>query len=169
MTGSVRILGIDPGSVVTGFGVVDASGNSIRVVDFGCIRAKGSNHTTRLRNIFDGLARVAEEHGPAEVAVERVFMHKNADSALKLGQARAAALCATFGVNASVHEYAPRQVKQSVVGFGAADKTQVQAMVATLLGLRPPLQADAADALAVALCHAHLRRMAAVLQKVAAQ
>ena len=97
------------------------------------------------------------DYAPAAVSVEQVFMHKNADSALKLGQARAAAICATFGTEAQVFEYAARSVKQAVVGIGQADKAQVSHMVAVLLNYRLPLQADAADALAIALCHAHTR------------
>jgi crossover junction endodeoxyribonuclease RuvC len=117
----------------------------------------------RLRQIFAGIAAIIVEYSPAEVAIERVFMHRNADSALKLGQARGAALCATFAHPVRVFEYAPRQIKQAVVGTGSADKAQVQLMVTRLLGLDAQPAADAADALAVALCHAHSRHASATL------
>jgi crossover junction endodeoxyribonuclease RuvC len=112
--------------------------------------------------------RLAGEYRPDEVAVERVFMHRNADSALKLGQARGAALCATFALRPRVFEYAAREVKQAVVGSGAAEKQQVQAMVKRLLKLTGPLSADAADALAIALCHAHSRRLYALTAQAVA-
>jgi crossover junction endodeoxyribonuclease RuvC len=112
----------------------------------------------RLRRIFEGLAELVEAYRPDEVAVEQLFMHRNPDSALKLGQARGAAICAVVTRELSVAEYTPAQIKQSVVGSGRADKTQVQHMVRALLQLPGPLGADAADALAVALCHAHTRQ-----------
>jgi crossover junction endodeoxyribonuclease RuvC len=115
----------------------------------------------RLRTIFDGLAALCGEHQPGEVAVERVFVSRNADSALKLGQARGAALCAVPG-GVPVFEYAPRAIKLAVVGSGAAEKFQVAHMVRMLLGVQGPLSADAADALAVAVCHAHARRLGAL-------
>ena len=158
-----RILGLDPGSRVTGFAVLDCSGGEIRYVVSGGIRADGDDFPARLQQIFKGVAELVAEHQPDEVAIERVFMHRNADSALKLGQARGAALCATFGVPASVFEYAPREVKQAVVGTGAAEKTQVQLMVRRLLKLSGEMGADAADAVAIALCHAHSRRLRSLL------
>ena len=153
----VRILGIDPGSIVTGFGVIDATAQGARYVASGNIRAGRGDMATRLREIFDHVAGLIESHAPGEVAIERVFMHANPDSALKLGQARGAALCAATGRGASVHEYAAREVKLSVTGTGAADKVQVQHMVKVLLGLEGKLAADAADALAIAICHANHR------------
>jgi len=111
----------------------------------------------RLKRLFDALAAIIDEHRPDEVAIERVFMARNADSALKLGQARGAAICAVVHRGLGVTEYAPREVKQAVVGTGAGDKSQVQHMVGVLLGLTDKLQADAADALAIALTHAHTR------------
>ena len=159
MNDFVRILGIDPGSQITGFGVIDASLNRTRLVARGTVRTVGGDHTGRLEQIFRGLGQVVEDYRPEEIAIERVFMHRNADSALKLGQARSAALCATFGAAVPVFEYAARQVKQSVVGRGGADKAQIQHMVKVLLNIkRDELQADIADALAVALCHAFQRR-----------
>ncbi len=163
-----RILGLDPGSLVTGYAVLDCDGSNIRYVACGSIRAKGSEFTARIQEIFAGIDVVVKQHQPDEVAIERVFMHRNADSALKLGQARGAALCAVFASAAQIFEYAPRQIKQAVVGTGAAEKTQVQIMVKQLLKLNDAVMksmgSDAADAVAVALCHAHSRRLAALLK-----
>lgn len=164
----VRILGIDPGSQVTGFGIVDASGQTARAIHWGSIRTSGS-HNDRLRHIFEEIGRVCAEYSPAEIAIESVFVHRNADSALKLGQARAAALCATFGAGMPVYEYAPRHIKKAVVGRGGADKSQVQYMVKMLLGLREEPQADAADALAAALCHANSRSLRSTLEAAGAR
>lgn len=155
----VRILGIDPGSRITGYGVIDVTATGIAYVDCGCIRTSGEDFAQRLREIFLGVRRVLAEQAPAEIAIERVFLSKNADSALKLGQARGAALCATFDTDLPVHEYAARQVKQAVVGGGSAEKTQVQHMIKALLGLKGAVQADAADALAIAICHANHRSL----------
>lgn len=157
MPQTITVLGIDPGSRVTGFGLVSVSGPEVAYVASGVIRAKGDGFADRLRIIFEEMTELLREHRPDEIAIERVFMHRNADSALKLGQARAAALCATFGHPVPVHEYAAREVKQAVTGTGAAEKRQVQMMVARLLGLTDRLPSDAADALAVAVCHAHMR------------
>ena len=163
---AVRILGIDPGSQITGFGIVDAVGSTTRAVDWGSIRTSGSHHD-RLRRIFEEVGRICAEYAPAEIAIESVFVHRNADSALKLGQARAAALCATFGAHLPIYEYSPRHIKKAVVGQGGAEKLQVQRMVKMLLGLHEELQADAADALAAALCHAHARMARARLASAA--
>jgi len=156
-TGDARILGLDPGSLVTGYAVIDCDPRGTRFVASGGIRTNGAVFAERLRQIYAGVAAVIAEFAPGEVAVERVFMHRNADSALKLGQARGAALCATFGSEMRVYEYAPREVKRAVVGTGAAEKAQVQMMVTRILGLDRQPAADAADALAIALCHAHAR------------
>ncbi len=158
-----RILGLDPGSRVTGFAVLDCEAGQISYVASGGIRADGSDFPDRLKQIFTGVAELVTQHCPDEVAIERVFMHRNADSALKLGQARGAALSATFAVSASVFEYAPREIKQAVVGTGAAEKAQVQLMVKRLLKLSGEMGADAADAIAIALCHAHSRRLRGLL------
>jgi crossover junction endodeoxyribonuclease RuvC len=158
-----RILGLDPGSRITGFAIVDCEASQVRYVASGGIRAEGSDFPARLRQIFAGLSSVVAEHQPDEVAIEKVFMHRNADSALKLGQARGVALSATFACVSTVFEYAPREIKQAVVGTGAAEKSQVQLMVKRLLKLNGELGADAADALAVALCHAHSRRLQSLL------
>jgi len=159
----IRILGLDPGSLRTGYAVIDVSSGRISYVVSGTIRTEGKALPERLQEIFTAVAAVTAEFRPHEVAVEGVFMHRNADSALKLGQARGAALSATFATGPRVFEYAPRAVKQAVVGTGAAQKDQVQLMVKRLLNLAEPLAADAADALAIALCHAHSRRLHALM------
>jgi len=156
---TVRILGIDPGSLITGYGIIDVNGSRIRYVDCGCVRTSGDEMAGRLREIFDGISEVLRTNVPNEIAIERVFVNRNPDSAIKLGQARGVALSATFGMQLPVFEYAARQVKQGVVGSGGADKAQVQHMVRALLGLSGKLQADAADALAVAICHANHRQL----------
>ncbi|GIX35421.1 MAG: crossover junction endodeoxyribonuclease RuvC [Lysobacteraceae bacterium] len=158
----IRILGIDPGSRHTGVGIVDAdpSGQCVHVFHTALSVALEGEFPARLRAIFEGVRALIEDYGPAEVAVERVFLARNADSALKLGQARGAAICAAVAGGLPVLEYSPMQVKNTVVGRGAADKQQVQHMVGVLLGLGGPLQADAADALAVAITHAHARGLA---------
>jgi len=161
--GSVRILGLDPGSQATGFGVIDWVAGDARYVTSGAIRTSGSEFAPRLRQIYEGVLALMREYAPQEVAVERVFMHRNADSALKLGQARGAALCAVFNGNPEVFEYAPREVKLAVVGQGGAQKEQVQLMVRTLLRLQGELGADAADAIGIALCHAYSREMRAAI------
>ena len=160
---AIRILGIDPGSQITGFGLIEALGQDARHIASGCIRAPAGELPQRLRAIYAAVSELMSSYAPAEVAIERVFVSRNADSALKLGQARGAALCATFGLDVSIHEYAPRAIKQAVVGHGGADKQQVQHMVRVLLHLDRSPAADAADALAVALCHAQLRRTAALI------
>jgi crossover junction endodeoxyribonuclease RuvC len=166
MSAIVRILGIDPGSRVTGYGIVDSSAQSARAVTWGSVRTSG-DHARRLRDIYEAFDDIVREHQPHEVAIERVFLSRNADSALKLGQARAAALCGTFGIAADVHEYSPRHIKKAVVGTGSAEKAQVQQMIGMLLGIKEPIQADAADALAVAMCHAHSRGTNAMLMAAA--
>ena len=154
----IRVLGIDPGFRLTGYGIVDTNGQQSKHVASGVIDVRKQDGTAaRLEGIYVGVKQLVERHQPNEMAVERVFVAKNADSALKLGQARAAAICASFGATVAVYEYAAREVKQAVVGRGAADKAQVQHMVKMLLGIREDLQADAADALGIALCHAHMR------------
>ena len=150
-----RILGIDPGSRITGYGVIDTNGIKTRYVTSGCIRMNDEALPKRLKQIHAGVRAVVTEFNPEQLAVEQVFMHRNADSALKLGQARAAAICATFENDIECFEYAARAVKQSIVGRGGADKFQVQHMVKTLLCLSAVPMPDEADALAVALCHAH--------------
>lgn len=157
MSGVVRILGVDPGSRSTGFGLIDALPTGPVLVACGRISTESDNFPQRLKEIYDGIYDIVRQHRPDELAIEQVFMHKNADSALKLGQARGAALCAVLAAGVPVHEYAAREVKKAIVGKGAADKIQVQHMVKILLGLTGSLQADAGDALGVALCHLHTR------------
>jgi len=165
LAGTVRILGIDPGSQRTGIGIieVDGTGRSRHVFNTALKLVDHDTFSERLKQIFDEISAIIVEYAPQEAAVERVFMARNADSALKLGQARGAAICAVVSRGLSVSEYAAREVKQSVVGTGAGDKTQVQHMVCVLLNLTERLQADAADALAIALTHAHTRSSVARL------
>ncbi len=155
----VRILGIDPGSVTTGVGIVDVEGNRLVHVHHINIKVGRDHFPDRLRAIFDEVTALIEAYRPDEVAVEDVFVSKSAQAALKLGQARGAAICAAVAQNKPVAEYAPRLVKQAVVGKGNAEKQQVQHMIGVLLNLSGKLQADAADALGVAVCHAHHRRV----------
>jgi crossover junction endodeoxyribonuclease RuvC len=155
--GITRILGLDPGSLRTGFGVIDCERGTLRIVAQGCIATSGGPLADRLRLIHARVAELIVTHRPAEIAVERVFLSKNADSALKLGQARGAALAAV-PATLGVHEYAPRAIKLAVVGIGGAEKTQVAHMVKRLLAIDLKLAADAADALAIAICHAHSRK-----------
>ncbi|MGI9246446.1 MAG: crossover junction endodeoxyribonuclease RuvC [Steroidobacteraceae bacterium] len=154
---TVRILGIDPGSQATGFGIVDWCDGDARYVASGAIRTRGTAFAPRLRQIFDGVLELVRDYQPAEVSIERVFMHRNADSALKLGQARGAAICAVYSGAATLFEYAPREVKLAIVGHGGALKEQVQLMVRNLLRLQGELGPDAADAIGLALCHAYSR------------
>ena len=168
MKDGIRILGIDPGSRITGYGLIDTRGNQAILVHCGTIRTDG-DHSSRLRQIFEDVSALVTEYQPAEIAVERVFVNKNADSALKLGQARAAALCATFQAELPIFEYAARHVKKAVVGSGAADKRQVQHMIKMLLVMREVPQADAADALAVALCHSNERTTHTLFREAAFQ
>jgi crossover junction endodeoxyribonuclease RuvC len=149
------ILGIDPGSRRTGYGVINAYGSKLEYVAHGCILLPGTELPERLKLIFDGISLIIQQHCPQMVAVEQVFMAKNPGSALKLGQARGAAITAAVNLNLPVAEYSARQIKQAVVGSGAAQKEQVQHMVRALLGLNQNPQEDAADALATAICHAH--------------
>lgn len=155
----LRVLGIDPGSRLTGFGVVDLGTRAPVYVASGTVRSLKGDFPDRLKQIFDAITAIVDEYSPDIVAIESVFMHRNPGSALKLGQARSAALCATFTRQVEVHEYAPREIKQAVVGTGAASKEQVQLMVASLLGLAERPAPDAADALAAAICHVHQRRL----------
>jgi len=154
----VRILGIDPGSRHTGWGVIDSSGHKSQYVAHGCLSVGDGELPARLLQILQGLAAVIAEFGPQEIALEETFVNRaNPQSALVLGQARGAAICAVAGAGLPLAEYAAAQVKMAIVGNGRADKTQVQHMVKVLLNLQAKLGADASDALAVALTHAHVR------------
>ncbi|MBU2977412.1 crossover junction endodeoxyribonuclease RuvC [Alteromonas sp. C1M14] len=152
------ILGIDPGSRITGYGVIARKQGKLVYLGSGCIRLKSDVLAERLAQIFAGVSEVIREFSPSQFAIEQVFMAKNPDSALKLGQARGAAIVAATQSAMPVAEYSARQIKQAVVGKGSAEKTQVQHMVKHLLKLPGTPQADAADALAVALCHAHTQQ-----------
>ena len=148
------ILGIDPGSRITGFGVIDNQASRIDYIDSGHIKVSGDSLPQRLGFIFAAVDDVIRKHQAEQMSIENVFMARNADSALKLGQARGAAICAAHQAGLEIAEYAPREIKQTIVGSGAATKEQIQHMVKRLLGIRQDLQADEADGLAIAICHA---------------
>ncbi|MFN7086548.1 MAG: crossover junction endodeoxyribonuclease RuvC [Burkholderiales bacterium] len=151
----MRILGIDPGLRVTGFGVVDKAGQKLSYVTSGCIRTRDGELAARLKTLLDGLVEVIAACGPEQVALEKVFVNVNPQSTLLLGQARGTAICAAVMHGLPLSEYTALQVKQAVVGNGHAKKEQVQEMVKRLLGLDGDPSPDAADALACAICHAH--------------
>ena len=160
----MKILGIDPGSRFTGFGIIEVNGDRIIALHHGVIKTGAGAFPERLGIIFNGILELVEEFSPDEVAVESVFISKNAGSALKLGQARGAAICAVVSRGVPVAEYSPRSVKQAIVGRGGADKAQVQHMIRILLQLKEMPVEDAADALAVALCHQHTQQTAVRMQ-----
>jgi len=159
----MRILGIDPGLRVTGFGVIEQSGGKLRYVTSGCVRSGAGELAGRLKVILDGLAEVIDANRPQQVAIEKVFVNVNPQSTLALGQARGTAICAAVIAGLPVAEYTALQVKQAVVGKGHAKKEQVQHMVRRLLALPGDPSPDAADALACAICHAHGGRLGNVL------
>jgi len=161
------ILGIDPGSRITGYGIISKEGNRLIHIDNGAIFTQSAkDFPQRLEQIFTGLSAVIAQYRPDAVAVENVFLAKNAQSALKLGQARGAAIVAAVNVGLSVFEYTALQVKQAVVGSGRAEKVQVQQMIKALLNLPEVAQEDASDALAVAVCHAHSAGMNSILKRI---
>lgn len=152
----MRILGIDPGSRVTGYGVIETKGRELGYICCGTIRTeREANFSRRLSIIFDGITKVIDTHQPVVVAVEELFIAKNPRSALKLGHARGVAVVAAVQKELTVYDYTARKIKQTVAGYGQAEKVQVQHMVRALLELDAPPSNDAADALAVAICHAH--------------
>jgi len=159
VTNRQRILGIDPGSRTTGFGILDFDGDKPSYVTSGTVKSLDGTFSDRLKRIFVSVGEIVAEYKPDIVAVETVFMARNPGSALKLGQARSAALCATFAYELEVYEYAPREIKQAVVGTGAATKEQVQHMIVAMLQLNATPSPDAADALATAICHGHQRAL----------
>ena len=162
----MRILGIDPGSRATGYGLIDKEGNRLIHVDNGVIRPpEKAELPERLLSIFSELNTIISKYAPQQSAIEQVFMSQNAQSALKLGQARGAALLAMATAGLEIGEYSPMQVKSSVVGYGRAAKSQVQQMVKALLNLPEIAQEDASDALAVAICHANSMNMSQQLAK----
>ena len=153
----IRIIGVDPGSRSTGYGVVDSVGTRLVHIASGHVRAGDGDWPGRLRRIFEELGGVVDAHRPQELAIEKVFMHRNPSSALKLGQARGVAILVASMRSLPVHEYSPNEVKQAVTGKGHASKEQIQYMTRILLSLSEPPQSDQADALATAICHANLR------------
>ena len=150
-----RILGIDPGSRITGYGVIESDGRKSVHIASGCIKLGSGELPQRLGEIYRAVSQVILDYGPTEMAVEEVFVSKNPSSALKLGHARGAAVCAGVMAGLEIAEYTPRRIKQAIVGTGAADKEQVQHMIKLILQLNEKLAADQADALAVAISHAH--------------
>jgi crossover junction endodeoxyribonuclease RuvC len=158
MSRPIRILGIDPGLRRTGWGVIDVDGNRLLYVSCGSIAAGDKGELARrLMDIHSGLARVIDEFRPAEAAVEQTFVNANASATLKLGQARGVALLAPAQSGIAVAEYAPNLVKKTIVGAGHGDKAQIRMMIGVLLPKASPASEDAADALAIAICHAHHR------------
>ncbi len=149
----MRILGIDPGSRATGYGVIETAGTSSTYIASGVIRTQQTDFPQRLKIIFSGVGQIIDQHQPDCISIEKVFVAKNADSALKLGHARGAAICAAVSRELEVFEYTAKQTKQAVVGAGGATKNQVQHMVMMILKLSGDIQEDAADALAAAICH----------------
>lgn len=159
LANSQRVLGVDPGSRITGFGIIDFDGRQSAYVTSGVIRMEEQAFPERLRAIFDRLGEIIATHEPSVAAVEQVFVRRNPDSALKLGQARGAAICACTARDVALHEYTASAIKQALTGTGGAGKDQVQYMVRMLLTLSGTLREDASDALAVALCHVNRRHM----------
>ena len=162
MSAVLRILGIDPGLQITGFGIIDRSGTRIGYVASGCVKTREAPLPQRLKTIVDGLAEIIAEYRPQEAAIEQVFVNVNPKATLSLGQARGAGIVAAVQAGLPVSEYTALQVKKSVVGAGHAQKVQVQEMVMRLLGLPGAPGPDAADALACAICHAHASKLGAI-------
>ncbi len=161
-----RILGIDPGSRKTGFGIIELNNRQLKHVINGRLMVGDGDFPDRLRQIFEGLTDLIERYQPDMVAIEKVFLHKNADSALKLGQARGAAICAAVSQGLPVSEYTATQIKKAVVGNGHAKKDQVQYMMSIILSLSDPIDEDAADALACAVTHANFAHVSNVKSKL---
>jgi len=163
----MKIFGIDPGSRITGYGVIQSSGKKLKLIDFGVIKTKEKDFIKRLPIIFSGIEDLMDIHDPDMIAIENVFMHRNADSALKLGQARAAAISGTFKKSLEVFEYSAREVKLAVAGTGSAEKEQVREMVKLILGIKnKDLNLDESDALAIAICHAHSHPMKSIVKEL---
>lgn len=159
------ILGIDPGSRVTGYGIIKEKNRVLQYIDSGCIRTSDGALSDRLLQIYNGICHLMDSYSPNEVAIEEVFMHQNPSSALKLGHARGVAMVAAASHRVKVCEYSAREVKQTVVGYGGAEKSQVKHMVVKMLMLNSAPQSDASDALAIAICHSHMRSGLVALQR----
>jgi len=160
------ILGIDPGSRITGYGLIRENSGTIDYIDSGCIRTRPDQElSARLLEIYNGVCLIMDRYAPDEVAIEQVFMHENPNAALKLGHARGVAMVAAASHRIKLYEYSPREIKQTVVGYGGAEKAQVNHMVVHLLALSSSPQTDAADALAIAICHSHRRRAVPLMVK----
>jgi len=166
MQNLTRILGIDPGSRTTGIGIIDTDGRYNKAVHYQPIKCGEGDFPSRLKVIFTCITELVHQYKPDEISIETVFLAKNANSAIKLGQARGAAICAAVAMDLKVYEYAPKAIKQAVVGKGSAAKSQVQYMVGLLLNIQGKIQEDAADALAVAICHANSRWTISKLNQV---
>ncbi|MFZ5640040.1 MAG: crossover junction endodeoxyribonuclease RuvC [Bacillota bacterium] len=151
------VLGIDPGTAITGYGLIEARGNKLKVVDYACIRTPANMPLAhRLQVIHGGVSDLVRQYNPAHLAIEELFFNKNTRTALSVGHARGVIMLAAANAGLEVFEYTPLQVKQAVVGYGRADKAQIQFMVKTLLCLAEiPKPDDVADALAIAICHTH--------------
>ena len=162
----IKILGIDPGSINTGYGIIESKGNHNKHIKNGIIKVKGKTLGEKLKIINTNIIEIIEAFEPDEIAIEKVFMHRNADSAIKLGQARGAAITACAMNDLPLFEYSANQVKQACVGKGHASKEQVQHMIKVLLCLEKKPLTDAADALAIALCHANSRESLIRMQGV---
>jgi crossover junction endodeoxyribonuclease RuvC len=168
MGAPIRILGIDPGLRHTGWGVIEIEGNRLSFIACGSVESDNKAAlAVRLLSIHDGLVRVVEEFRPAEAAVEATFVNKDATATLKLGQARGIAMLVPARAHIEVAEYAPNLVKKTIVGAGHSDKAQIRMMIGVLLPKADPQTEDAADALAIAVCHAHHRGAAAMMRKIA--
>ena len=153
----MRVLGIDPGSNITGYGIIEKNGQELRPLKWGAIRAiKNDSFPDKLKRVYDSLRVVINSYGPSIAVIENIFFAKNPNSALKLGQVRGATILACANAGLEIAEYTPLEIKLSITGYGRAEKSQVQNMVTKLLGLKKnPTPLDASDALAVAICHIH--------------
>lgn len=149
------ILGIDPGIAIVGYSIIECNGNKLRAIDYGCIKTDSTLlFPERIKIIYDRLIEIIEKYKPDDLAIEELFFNKNVKTAIKVGQARGVEILAAVNQGLEIYEYTPLQIKQAVVGYGRADKNQVQEMVKILLNLKEkPKPDDVADALAVAICH----------------
>lgn len=157
----MRILGIDPGTIVTGYGIVDDAENDLSLIDYGAITSgKKEPFPNRLKKIYDGLNTVIKKYMPEQIALEKVFYGKNIKSAIKIGEGRGVAILCAATADVPLYEYSPTVIKKSVVGVGSAQKAQVQEMVRIILNLpSAPEPFDSSDALAIAICHIHRRKI----------